>query len=192
MIATLLPSPTLLSMIADARRGAQEAYELGKEKFRAKLPRTTPGEVAIKVAQAVGRLSVKATVPLVIRDAIAIRAAKLSAAAGLASEPSAAAVQPQPTPEPVTEAFVWQRTVAPILEAQTGARSAVTLHSSAGAHIDAATYALDGMLADLKAVMPGINMRSAKLHRLEFPAQREAAAQDAPRARPALRTFRAA
>ncbi len=55
----------------------------------------------------------------------------------------------------ITEEMIWACATQPLVEAQASAREALALHTEAGDHIDAATYALEGLLGDLKAVMPG-------------------------------------
>lgn len=180
MIATLFPSPTLLSVFEDARRGALEAFGAGKEALKARVPALAPGKFSLKVGRALGRLSIQAVVPLIVRDAIEKRRALRveTFEAGPVHVPNFGAVaEPQDLlPKDVT----WMRATAPILEAQASAQDVFRLQAEAGEHIDAATYALEGMLGDLKRVMPGIKMRSAKLHKVDFRSSRDAEASDAP------------
>lgn len=195
MIATLLPSPTLMSVFEDLRRSILEAINSGRARRTAKRREAMDRDYGI--ARALGRLSIAMAVPLIFRDALAKRRgsiAQVSEALDFRQEDRAGAepaVVATALPR-IPDEIIWERATLPIVEAQTAAREAFTLHAEAGEHIDAATYALDGLLGELKAVMPGIKMRTAKLHKMQARADRKPAKPMAVEDRAPLRGTRAA
>lgn len=197
MIATLFPSPTLLSVFEDLRRSILEAIGAGRNRKIAKVPSKTSRELGVDVAKALGRLSIKATVPLVFRDAIERRRALKAKPVEAEDLRFEERVQFEPAaieaPLPlISDDELWARATQPIVDAQNSANEAFKLHAEAGEHIDAATYALEGLLGDLKAVMPGISRRSGKLHKVDFRANRDKDMPAAAEGRAQIRAVRAA